>query len=56
MAFKIDFEWQVDENGYDWVPGGPADPDDEDSVIGVAFSALKGTLIRPDRIVRRGGT
>jgi hypothetical protein len=55
MAFKIDFEWQVDEKGYDWVPGGPANPGDEDSVISVVFSALQGTPIRPDRIVRRGG-
>jgi hypothetical protein len=55
MTFKIDFEWSVDQAGYDWVPGGPAEPGDEESLIGVAFPTRDGRSIRPDRIVRRGG-
>jgi hypothetical protein len=55
MTFSIDFEWAVDETGYDWVEGGPAESLDEESVIAVAVSALHGRPIRPDRIVRRGG-
>jgi hypothetical protein len=55
MTFRIDFEWAVDEAGYDWVAGGPAEPADEESLLGVVFSTLQGRAIRPDRIVRRGG-
>jgi hypothetical protein len=55
MTFRIDFEWAVDEAGYDWVAGGPTEPTDEKSLIGEVISTLQGKPIRPDRIVRRGG-
>jgi hypothetical protein len=55
MTFRIDFEWAFDEAGYDWVPGGPAEPTDEKSLIGEVISTFQGKPIRPDRIVRRGG-
>jgi hypothetical protein len=55
MTFRIDFEWAIDEAGYDRIAGGPADPGDEKSLIGDVFSIVKGSPIRPDRIVPRGG-
>jgi hypothetical protein len=55
MTLRIDFEWAVDEAGYDWVAGAPAEPSDEKSLIGEVISTLQGKPIRPDRIVRRGG-
>ena len=55
---SIDFEWSVDEAGYDWVPDGPvdgpADPNEELSGIEL-LSAIGGKPIRADRIRRRGG-
>jgi hypothetical protein len=55
MTFRIDFEWAVDEAGYDWIAGGPAEPSDEKSLFGEVLSTFHGKPIRPDRIVRRGG-
>ena len=55
MSFTVDFEWEFDEAGYDFLPGGPADECDEKSVFGEVLSALNGEPIRPPRIVRRGG-
>ena len=53
MTFSIDFEWAVDEAGYDWVAGGPAEPNDEKTVGDVVFSTLQ--RVHPGRIVGRGG-
>src|SRR5438874_7946740 len=55
MTFSIDFEWAIDEAGYDWVTGGQAEPGDEESVISVLFSSFQPAPIRPDRVVPRGG-
>jgi hypothetical protein len=55
MILSIDFEWAVDEAGYDWVPGGPAEAGEENSPFGEFMSVLEGSPIRLDRIVRRGG-
>jgi len=59
MRLSIDFEWLVDEAGYEWVQGVPVDgsigPDEE--LRGVELlSALGGKPIRANRIRRRGGT
>src|SRR3954466_13376546 len=55
MSLAVDFEWAVDTAGYAVVPGGPANESDKKSVFGEILSALHGKLIRPARIVRRGG-
>jgi hypothetical protein len=55
MTFHIDFETEVDEAGYELVPGGIAEPGDSETVLSVVFSTLQGKPVRPDRIVRRGG-
>lgn len=55
MTFSIDFEWAVDEAGYDWIAGGPAELGEEASLIGELLSVVSGKRVRPDRIVRRGG-
>jgi hypothetical protein len=51
-SFAIDFEWQVDEEGYDWVPGAQCPPEEELSPAAILYAA-KGQI--PDRIIRRGG-
>jgi hypothetical protein len=53
--FEIDFEWAVDQAGYDWVSGGPLDPNEENSLIGQLQSLVAGRPLRPDCIVPRGG-
>jgi hypothetical protein len=55
MTFRIDFESEVDETGYDLVPGGPAGRDDSETLLSGIFSTLQGKSVRLDRIVRRGG-
>jgi hypothetical protein len=58
MILSIDFEWSVDETGYEWIPGGPADgsvdPDGELSGFEL-LSVIGRKPIREDRIRRRGG-
>src|SRR5215208_1151275 len=58
MRLSIDFEWSVDETGYEWVPGGPVNGPaaSVDDLSGIELlSALGGKRIRVDRIRRRGG-
>jgi hypothetical protein len=55
MTFHIEFEWQVDQAGYDWVEGKArqSQPRSEETIVDVVYSAL--LLPPPDHIVPRGG-
>jgi hypothetical protein len=58
MILSIDFEWSVDETGYELIPGGPVDGsvDPNEDLSGIELlSVIGGKPIREDRIRRRGG-